>query len=130
MDGKAVALGALAQTAVFALLLSTASLKASAASFVVGGVVTGWFSDSFESEFVDGTAAATLGLGLSLVSFVVYNWVVLPAIPLGYKLDDSLLTFLHGTAVVIAITPVVGIVGSVTGHASAQLQGFYGHYAA
>lgn len=126
MDRKAVSAGGICQTVILGLLVvSSLPLESGLASFVVGGLVAGWYSDSFEEEYVDGAAAAVLGLGLSLGFLVADSWFMFPSLPLNYQIDFAFITLMRGAMVAIAVVPIAGIVGSVTGHVAAQLKRAY-----
>ncbi|NHN60765.1 MULTISPECIES: hypothetical protein [Halorussus] len=126
MDRKAVYLGSLCQAVVFAVVFPLFSLLPSTASFVAGGLVAGWNSDSYENEFVDGAASAVLGVLLSLLVLICYNWIVLPTNVLRYKIDYALLTALQVGGLVVVSIPIAGVVGCFTGHVAARLRDAYG----
>ena len=130
MDRKAVYLGALCQAVVFAVVFPFLSLIPATVSFVAGGLVTGWFSDSYRNEFVDGAASAVLGVLLSLLVLISYNWIVLPTNVLRYKIDYALLTALQVGGLVVVSVPIAGVLGCFTGHVAARLYDAYGHPAA
>lgn len=130
MDRRAVYRGACCQAVVFAVVFPLFSLTPATVSFVAGGLVAGWLSDSYENEFVDGAASAVLGLVLSLGVLICYNWMILPTDVLRYRIDYALLTALQVGGLVVLSVPIAGVLGCFTGHVAARLRDAYGRPAA
>ena len=117
MKRAAPVLGALAQAAVFDVLLVAIRppLYAYLATPAVAGVVGALLSDRFQGEFVDAGAAGLIGTLLSIGVGLVILWSNTASLPLDVQLDMAFLTLMLGLFVVIVLLPIAVGVSVVIG---------------
>lgn len=84
-----------------------------AAGPVVGGVIAGWVSRSFEHELNDGAVGAFVGTVLALLGVVALIWIRNPGASADLKLDLMLFFLIFGGFGVLALGTFVGLIGAV-----------------
>lgn len=120
MDRVAVGAGSLvAALALLAALAASGTPEAAILALVVAGALTGALSRNFQSEFLDGWAACTLGTTLAVV--VLFG--VLGGAGAVNRITGN--TYNYGVVAVfgaVAFSPVAGLFGALGGRYGALLR--------
>lgn len=114
MDKRAIAIGVSTQLLTFTVLLFTTPLEWTVTSFMIGGLVTGWRTTSFRTEYIDGAITTTIGLGGSVLIIIASNWLALTGLSFDRQLSYTLITFLHTLGFAIPLLAVAGLTGAIT----------------
>lgn len=122
-DTRAVAVGgvvtAVGITAGYFLL---GSLLWTGIGPVLGGLVTGWISRTFEGEAIDGAVAATLGPFLAPFFAAVVVYLRTPGLSEAYRIDAGLWVVLLGLGLALVAGLVTMPIGLATGYVAATVR--------
>jgi hypothetical protein len=122
-DGRAVAAGTLVTAVGIAVAYTlTFSLQATLVGPVLGGLVTGWFSRSFENEATDAAVATMIGPFLAPFAYTALFWLQAAGAATTTRLDLGIQIVALGLGLALVAGLLTIPVGLVAGLLAARVR--------